>query len=249
MSRLIHAELQKLATLRMFWWTMAATLAFVPAGIAFAILGAGRNGTATLDSAEGFRNAIGAGSSGGVLMIIIGIVVITGEFRFNTITSTFLITPERRRVVGAKLAASALVGIGVGIATSLLTAAIALPWLSSRGVDLGAHAGDLAVVLLGGTAATVIGGVVGIGIGALIINQTAAITITLVWIFVVETMVTAFASGIGRWFPGGAASALSGIAPTGGALLPMWAAALVLTGYGLAFATVGSRLLVRRDIS
>ncbi len=61
---------------------------------------------------------------------------------------------------------------------------------------------------------------------------------------------TSFASGIGRWLPGAAASSMSGVAPPGDAnYLPMWGAALLFTAYGLAFAALGSRLIMRRDIS
>jgi ABC-2 type transport system permease protein len=248
MNNLIRAELEKLRTLRTFWWTVAATLAFVPVSIALAMNG--NPGSASLDSTEGFRNVISAASSGGILMIIIGILMMAGEFRFNTVTSTFLITPDRKRVVGAKLAASSLVGIGVGVVASLLTLAIALPWLSSRHVDVGAHGTDIAIVLLGGIAATAIGSLVGVGIGALVTNQTLAITATLVWVLLIESMLMNFASGVGRWFPGGAASAMSGVAPTGGGHpLPIWAAALLFAGYGLAFAAVGSRFVLRRDIT
>jgi hypothetical protein len=106
------------------------------------------------------------------------------------------------------------------------------------------------VVLLGATASTAIGGLVGVGIGAMLTNQTLAVTVTLVWIFVVETMLTAFATSVGKWLPGAAASSMSGVAPPGDAnYLPMWGAALLFTAYGLAFAALGSRLLVRRDIS
>jgi ABC-2 type transport system permease protein len=153
-------------------------------------------------------------------------------------------------VIGAKLAAASLVGIGVALANAILTLAIALPWLSAKNVDLRSHIGDIVVVLLGATTSTAISGLVGVGIGALLTNQTLAITATLVWIFVVETMLTSFASGVGKWFPGAAASAMSGVAPPGDAhSLPMWGAALLFTAYGLAFAGIGSRLIVRRDIS
>jgi ABC-type antimicrobial peptide transport system permease subunit len=37
-------------------------------------------------------------------------------------------------------------------------------------------------------------------------NQTSAITITLIWIFVVESMVGRFAPGVGRWLPVGEAA-------------------------------------------
>src|SRR5206468_105805 len=141
MRALIRAELLKINTLRSFWWTVAATIAFVPLSVLLAITGSGNKNAASLDSTEGFRNVIAAASSGGVLMIIIGIFVIAGEFRFNTITSTFLITPDRRRVIAAKLAAASLVGVGVAVANAILTLAIALPWLSARHVELGSHVG------------------------------------------------------------------------------------------------------------
>jgi hypothetical protein len=250
MSTLIRAELLKIHTVRTFWWTVAATIAFVPLSVLLAITRPGNSGAASLGSSEGFRNVIASASSGGVLMIIIGIFVIAGEFRFNTITSTFLITPDRRRVIGAKLAAASIVGIGVALANAILTLAIALPWLSARHVELGSHVGDILVVLLGATASTAIGGLVGVGIGALLTNQTLAISATLIWTFVVETMLTSFASGIGKWLPGAAASSMSGVAPPGDAnYLPIWGAALLFTAYGLTFAALGGRLIVRRDIS
>src|ERR1700712_3656052 len=136
MTTLIRAELLKLHTVRMFWWTVAATIAFVPLSVLLAITSPGNKDAASLDSTEGFRNVIAAASSGGVLMIIIGIFVVAGEFRFNTVTSTFLITPDRKRVIGAKLAAASLVGFAVAVPNAILTIAIALPWLSARHVEV-----------------------------------------------------------------------------------------------------------------
>ena len=145
MNTLIRAELVKLRSLRSFWWTVATTLAFVPVSIAISIHGGA--GSPGIETTEGFRNVIAAASSGGVLMLIIGILMMAGEFRHNTITSTLLITPDRKRVVGAKLAASGIVGVAVGIVASLLTLAVALPWLAQRNVDLGSHGADIFLVL------------------------------------------------------------------------------------------------------
>jgi ABC-2 type transport system permease protein len=250
MSASIRAELLKLHTVRMFWWTVAATVAFVPVSVLLAITNAGNRRAVNLDSTDAFRNVIASASSGGVLMIIIGIFILAGEFRFNTITSTFLTTPDRRRVIGAKLTAAFLVGIAVAVANATLTLAIALPWLSTRHVDLSSHIGDIVVVLAGATASTAISGLVGVGIGALLTNQTLAITVTLVWLFVLETMLTSFASDFGKWLPGAAASAMSGVTRAGDTnALSMWGAAVLFTAYGLAFAALGTRLIARRDIS
>jgi ABC-type transport system involved in multi-copper enzyme maturation permease subunit len=248
MKRLVQAELSKLTTTRTFWWTMATTVAFAPLGVLLAIDGA--TSDAPLDSTEGFRNAIGSGASGGVLMmVIVGVLAVAGEFRFNTITTTFLITPHRQQVIAAKLAATALVGVAVALVSSAVTLATALPLLDDRGVGLAGHVGDTAIVLLGAAASLAIAALFGVGIGSIITNQTAAITITLVWMFVIEGPISTFATSVGRWLPGGASSASSGIASATGTLLPMWAGALVFTAYALAFAAIGARLLVRKDIA
>jgi ABC-2 type transport system permease protein len=246
MTDLIRAELLKLRTLRTFWWTIAATIAFVPVSIAQAIFA--KPPSAGLGSSEGIRNVFSAGASGGVVVLLIGIAVMAGEFRHNTVTSTFLITPDRKRVIVAKLAASSLVGVALGIIASLLTLAIALPWLANRDVTLAGHGTDIAVVLLGGIAATAISALAGVGFGALVTNQTLAIAVALIWSFAVDGILVSFLPGVGRWTPGGAASALSGVATANGGLLPIWAAAALFTAYGLAFAGAGSRLIMRRDI-
>jgi ABC-type transport system involved in multi-copper enzyme maturation permease subunit len=251
MSDLIRAELLKLRTTRTFWWSVVAALAFVPVSVALAMQMAGQAGspTPTLDSSEGVRNVMSAAASGAQILLVIGILIMAGEFRHNTATSTFLISPDRKRVVGAKLAAASLVGVGVTVAASVLTLAIALPWLAANHVEVSLLSGDVAVPLLGALAATVLYPLVGVGVGALLRNQTVAVTVALVWVLVVEGVLVGFAPAVGRWLPGGAGSALTGVATAKGGLLPMWGAALLLAGYGLAFAAASTRLITRRDIT
>jgi hypothetical protein len=190
-----------------------------------------------------------AGSSGAVILLVIGILITSGEFRHGTATSTFLISPDRRRVIAAKLVAAGIVGASVAAAASLLTIAIAVPWLRSEGVSILDYRSDAALALVGAVLATVLGAVVGVGLGALVRNQTAAITIALVWTQVVEALLVGFLPEVGRWFPGGAANAVAGVATPNGGLLPMGAAALLLMGYGLLFAAAGASATVRRDIA
>jgi hypothetical protein len=248
MTNLIRAELLKLRSIRTFWGTVAALLALVPLAVAVNMHASPGDGP-SLASSDGFRNVIAAPSTSGILMLLVGIMVMAGEFRNNTVTSTFLVMPNRTRVLGAKLAAASIIGIILGAVALLLDLAIALPWISARHVDVAHHVGDIAVVFAGGLALTAIGGLVGVGIGAMLTNQTLAITATLIWTLAIENLLASFVSGIGRWSIGGTASAVSGSIPTTGSLLPMWAAAIVFAGYGLAFAATGSRIMVRRDIN
>ena len=55
-----------------------------------------------------------------------GILITAGESRHGTATSTFLISPDRRRVIAAKLVAASLVGAAVAVVAALLPLAIGL---------------------------------------------------------------------------------------------------------------------------
>jgi ABC-type transport system involved in multi-copper enzyme maturation permease subunit len=248
MNHLIRAELLKLRTTRMFWANALAALVFVPLSVATSILGAGDPGPA-LTTSEGLRNVISAGSAGSLVILVLGVLVMAGEFRHNTATSTFLVSPRRSHVVLAKLIAASVVGLVLALAASVLTLAVALPWLASKGIDVDVLSGDIAGVLLGGIAATILFALVGVGVGSMVRNQTAAVAGAVAWVIVVEGLLVSFTPDVGRWLPGGASSALSGVAVANGGLLPMWGAALLLTLYGLAFAAAGIRFVLRRDVT
>jgi hypothetical protein len=200
-----------------------------------------------LSTTEGIRNVMSASSSGALSVLVIGILIMAGEFRHNTATSTFLISPNRGRVVGAKLAASALVGAALALISSVLTLAVALPWLATKHIHVDIFSHNVGLVLLSGIAAMTIYAAVGVGVGSLIRNQTAAVVIALGWALVVESLLVSFVHEIGKWTPGGAAAALTG--NSSGRFLPMWGGAVLLVAYGLAFAAAGTRFTLRRDIS
>jgi hypothetical protein len=87
----------------------------------------------------------------------------------------------------------------------------------------------------------------GVGIGALVPNQVAAVLLPVLWLLLFENLLPAY--GLARlvpWLPGGAASALTRSELPG--LLPMWAGGLLLLAYTLAFVLAGARRFSRLDI-
>jgi ABC-type transport system involved in multi-copper enzyme maturation permease subunit len=249
MKNLIHAELLKLRTTRMIYGLALAALAFAAISAISAISTAGKSGGGpALSTAAGIRNVMSAGLPGGILALVIGILIMAGEFRHNTATSTFLISPHRGRVVGAKFAAAALVGGALALLSSALTLAVALPWLATKHIHVDIFSRNVGVVLLGGIAAMTIYATVGVGVGSLIRNQTAAVAIALAWVLGVENLLVSFAHEIGRWTALGAAAALTN-QQANDRLLPMWGGALLFVAYGVAFAAAGSRFTMRRDVS
>jgi hypothetical protein len=70
-----------------------------------------------------------------------------------------------------------------------------------------------------------------------------------VWVLLVEGLLMSLlnAPSLGKWLPSAAAKAA--ITSPGGAQLSRLAGTLLLVGYALALALVGTRLVVRRDIT
>jgi len=252
MVRLVRAEFTKLATTRLVYGMAAAMAAF--AVLIVAANAAGVEGAPPL-SAYSFPAFVAAPTkllAGAALLL--GILGMAGEFRHQTVTQTFLVTPDRGRVVAAKLVAYPLAGIALALATLAVTAAVAAGWLAAKGITpsslLDARLGRvLGVVLLGAVLAAGLCGLVGVGVAALVRNQVAALVGMLVWVLVVEGLLMSLLSApsLGKWLPSAAAAAA--ISSPGGARLSRLGGTLLLAAYALAFALVGTSLVVRRDIT
>jgi ABC-type transport system involved in multi-copper enzyme maturation permease subunit len=204
-----------------------------------------------LSTAVGQRNLFGIAGASSVFVLLLGIIAITGEFRHQTVTPTFLATPHRGRVVISKLVTYALAGIGYGIAVVLLAIAIALPWVSAKDIDISLGDNGIPGTLVGVVVGIAVYAVLGVGVGALIRNQIAAIVGALVYLFIVEGFVANLPTirDYYKYFPGGANNALVGAEQPGLSLLEPWQGGLLLVAYGVVFATAGTWFAVRRDVS
>lgn len=249
MSGLLRAELLKFRTTRMMYGMGLAMVGLVALGVVGTILTAGRDGRPELATPSAVAEVLSSASQGTVIVLVLGILAMTSEFRHGTITSTLLTSPDRRQVVAAKLAASAVVGAIFAVIASVVMLAIAVPWLGAEGVEGSIVADQLGRAVLGALAATALYGVVGVGVGAVARNQVAALVIALVWIMVVESLLVGLLPDVGRWLPGGAAAALTGAEPPNGGMLPMWGGGLLLAAYGVAFAWAGARFTLQRDVT
>ena len=250
MRNLIAAELAKLRTTRMVYALLATTLALTVVSVVASILTAGRaDGTFGLDTPEGVRNVLGAGGASTMVVLVLGILAMAGEFRHGTITATLLGAPKRGRVVAAKMATYALVGLAFSVVSTVVTLAVALPLLAAKEIEVSLFDREVVLVAVGLLLGTALYGLLGVSEGSLVRNPAAAVSIALVWSFVVEALLVGLLPEVGRWLPGGAGQGLARTSTTAGELLPMWGGGLLLAAYGVAFALVGSRFVVRRDIT
>jgi ABC-2 type transport system permease protein len=249
MTRLVHSELLKLRTTRTARVLLTLAAAGTAALIAIVLLLAGQPGQPALGP-DALRQLVLVPAQPLTLAaLVLGVLGMAGEFRHGTATSTFLVTPRRGRVVAAKLAAAAVTGLAMSLASSAAVLAVGLPWLRVKGIEVAVADPGVAARVAGLAAAVALYAVLGTGLGALLRNQVAAVVVGLLWWSQgVERVLTGILHqpGLERWLPMGAASALT--AP-GDGTLPMWAGALVFAAYGFGLALLGGRLVARRDLT
>lgn len=252
--REVRAELLKVTTTRMVLWLSLALAAYTGLNTAALIFFSGQQGIPPLTEPIILRSVFAAAGSASVIVLVLGILGMTTEYRHQTITATFLVTPRRGLVLLGKVKAFAIVGILEGVIAVVVAYGLALALL-----PLKAHAPIQPSTLWEIAGAVLLAfcvyGIVGVCVGALIRNQIAAIIAALVWMILIEPLVVAFLPAVGKWLPGGAvnavlgASSFTGGQATGAAYLPAWGGALLLAGYAVVFGVVAAATTLRRDIT
>jgi ABC-2 type transport system permease protein len=241
---LIGAEWLKVRTTRLLHGTLPTAVAISGAGVAGAVVSADDAGRLT--AAPELREILGWTGSGALVVLVAGIVVAAGEQRHGTAIDTFLTTPRRDRVVAAKLAVGAAMGLLTGVVTALAAVAVAAGAFAARDATFPLGDGEVWASLAGTLAYTTLFAVLGVGLGSLVRHQVVAVTAALAWVAVVEHIFIGFGAGLGRWLPFEAGQAIVRT-PLDDALPPL-AATAVLAAYAVAFALAGARATTTRDV-
>jgi ABC-2 type transport system permease protein len=246
MTAMIRTELVKLRTIRSTWAFVAAFVLLEMTSLALVIRNAGRLGAPSVGTTEQTLAVLGAGGRATLLLLILGVIMVTGEYRHSTITGVFLVRPDRRSSVAAKAATVVLIGLVAAVASVVIALAVGLV---AGALDLTALNSEITVSLIGLLLGLPAYGLLGVGVGALVKNQTAAVILPLVWFVVIEALIPAYGlRALVPWTPTGAALALSHN-PGMPDLLPAWAGGLLLYGYAIALVASGYTRMSREDIT
>ena len=257
MTAVVRSELLKIRTTAIPW--VLAGIAVLIDGLLILVIflsrdNPGDNGFTVPHTTQQLRNLLGSGFQGYLLALLLGVLLVTVEFRHKTVTTTFLVTPRRTRFVAGKLIAAAVLGALLG----LLMLVVALV---GGGLTLGARGGSFAdlarqipAVWPGFVLVFVLFALLGVGVGSILTNQVAAIIVSLGWFIILEGILTALVPAATKWVPTGAAAAAANLTrgDRGGphfVLFSWWQGTLLMLAYGLGFALIGSFLLTRRDIT
>ena len=266
-----RAELTKQRTTAM-WWILALVLIVyvgsTAAGLGF-VFSASATGSLPDSNgpgipADGIAAALYslAASIGYVFPLLIGTLMVTAEFRHQTLSPTFLATPRRGIVLGAKVLVGALIGVLYAVIAIVATVGPAAGFLAGFGLDTDLGESEPWALLGRIVIAFALWVLVGVGVGALVRNQVAAIVIVLAFTQFIEPLARRAAAGVTglsdvtRFLPGAAGDALVGSsiftisgAGAGGAPLEWWGGGLVLLGYAVVFLVLGYLISWRRAVT
>ena len=249
MSALVASELLKIRTTRSFWGYVAAIVLLTGVGAAGHIGSTNESDRMDLSFQLGLVEIVGVAV---VIAIILGITIVTNEFRHGTITPTFLVEPRRERVLGAKSVAGVAFALAFAVLAFVVIAAVAIPWLMIIDVPLRLGDGDVWTRIAEQFLVVVLWMLLGIAIGTAVQNQVAALVGTLIWIFLGETLLVGLFSlldidGWAAYLPFHALDAADG---TGGEnLLSYWPGVLVSLAWIALLGAAGTWRTLRRDIT
>jgi ABC-2 type transport system permease protein len=242
MHALISNEFLKLRTSRAPWLILAIQQILVVAamsGMAIAEL--------DFKSPTAARLLLAHAGMSSLLIMVLGILAVAGEYRDGTITDTFLATPRRSRVIAAKLVAYTGVGVVSGILTAITAFVVGFAWFTARGYALDIASADVWQTLLGAALWMPLYAAIGVGLGAVVRNLASAVAIALAWIAFVEGIAINLLGDLGRWLPMASGMALDNLPQ--GKLLPQVAGGVVLVGYAILFAVVATLATMRSDVA
>jgi len=191
---------------------------------------------ATLTSGGGVVVAMALGIMGmltALVLLALGVLSTAGEWTHKSVQTTYLLVPQRGRVLAAKAAAMGLLGlvlsaIGVGLAIAALAA-------FTPGVIWFAATQAIITVIAAGAAFAVIGA----GIGAAVGNSAAAMTGTYLTLLGVLPVVSSVKPEIAEKLD--PAASIVTLAQHGPAVTPI----AVITGWVL-LSTLAGMLITRR---
>ena len=248
MHTLIRTEVLKLRTVRSPWLLLGAVPLLVIAGISGLVI----SNPGKLADPGTQANALAHVGIAALFTLAFGILAVAGEYRHKTITDSYLTTPGRGQVVGAKLIAYPVFGALAGLVASGVGLGVAAAWWSAKGVPFAWGNSMMWTAIGGGIAGCAAFAAIGVGLGALVRNLVGAIAIALAWIAVVEGIVGQLVGNLARWLPFSASQALSGgdgqdMLATH--LLPRAGGGAVLVAYAVLFAAAALATSVRRDVA
>jgi ABC-2 type transport system permease protein len=199
---------------------------------------------------------------GGLFAMLLAILLVTNEYFHQTATTTFLTTPHRTAVVGAKFVVAMVAAALFWLISTVLDLITGIIYFKIEGFPN--HLGDWTVqhAILANLMVFALWGVFGIGFGVLIRSQLGA-TITATVLYIAGSFLAGIIFTLIRYLwikhdwvltaqvilPAEAGRVAVAATKAYPQAAPWWVGVLVLLGYGIVTGVVGTLIMRRRDVS
>ena len=179
-----------------------------------------------------------------LVFVLVGIRIITEEYRYGTITPSLLAAGSRMRLLAAKVVAASVAAVAMALLAQV-TLVVALTALG-EGSGPAVATGDGAA-LAGMAAAAALFAMLGVALGTLVRQPVPATVGAVAWLLVGEDLLHVRFGEAVEYLPGYAGLTMSGAAEVTSVAPAL--AAVVLLGWVLAALIPAAALLHRRDVA
>jgi ABC-2 type transport system permease protein len=256
--RTVRSEFTKLRSVRSTYWiTFALVLASVGWCVAYCLGTVHQWPNMSAQDRSGFdatqNSILGLALLGQLVIVVLGALMITSEYSTGMVRTSLTVMPRRGTLYAAKAAVFAAVSLVVAFVASFGTFFLGRILLSSTHVAMSlSQPGVLRSLII--TALFVEAcGLIAFGIGALVRNTAAALTLAFGLLILLpqltRTLPVFLHNDLIRWVPGG--DAINSMTATiGGPIphtFPAWGELAVIVGYAAILLAAGAVLFSRRD--
>ena len=133
-----------------------------------------------------------------LILGVLGVLLFSGEYTTGSAVSTFLASPQRLRVMGAKTILIVVLTAVVQLISTLIAFAVCRPIAAGYDINIEFASDAFQRVLWYGTLSVVMAAVIGLALGGIIRNSAGGIT-SLVALFFVLPMIAAILLSITDW--------------------------------------------------
>jgi hypothetical protein len=251
MIRLLRAEFLKLRTTQVWFWLLLGVIA-----VSGLLIVGGLAPSNGVQDASDVPDLFASASTAYIVVFTLGVLGVTTEFRYQTITATLLVTPSRWAVVTAKMITYAILGVAYALVAVATQLAVAVPWLAAKDIDVDYGSDHVVHAILGVFAVVALYGIIGLGVGALVHNQIVAVVVGIIFLLVLQNIILLIPGVRYAWpyTPNGASQAIlhttgSTEVTDGVHLLSAGGGVVVLLLWAFVPAILGAAITMNRDIT
>jgi ABC-2 type transport system permease protein len=199
---------------------------------------------------------------GGLFVLMLGMLVVTNEFYHQTATATFLTTPHRSAVMGAKLVTGMVFAAVFWLITTLISLPTGLLFFQAQDISNGLGEWEVQRAIIFNLLVFMLWGVVGVGFGALIRSQIGAVltgsllyligtqAATIIFFLIHEYLIKEdWVNSAQVIVPAVAAQVFVSATEAFPEAPEYWVGGLVMLANGVISGVVGTLILRRRDVS